>query len=358
MISDFIKFKPANLVFVSTYKCTAACKNCCFTCSQDATLPSLPINRILHYLEEGTTGFPSIKLAVFTGGECFLLGKDLVKAIAAAKTHGLQTRCVTNGYWATSKETAVKTLSKLRSAGLDELNFSTGDEHQRYVPFNRIISGVTTACEIGIRTVLVIEGGADSGFTVQTFISTPEIAELLKSPFSKNLIIMTNVWIDFSNKSINGEQQNVALNLSEDTGCSNILESVIISPDERLLSCCGLTLKDIPEMDMGKIQGKGLKKLYEEQANDFLKLWLRVEGPQGIIDNISDDPLNHKFKHPCEACLALFSSDKIREKLIENYTSRVPDIMFKYKFKGLLQKAHDPAFLCNTNGGSHICYGI
>lgn len=357
MISNFIKFQPIHLIFVSTYRCTAACKNCCFDCKQDSSLPTLSKEKILHYIKEATSDFPSIKLAVFTGGECFLLGKDLEAAIGAAKSHGLVTRCVSNGYWATSNDTAHNILSEMKRAGLDELNLSTGDEHQQYVPVSNIVSGVVAACKLGIRTVLVIEGGSNSGFTLKSFIAINEISELLKSPFSKYLKIMTNVWIDFSRETAEQAQQKAILNSPEDPGCTNILESIIISPDERLLSCCGLTIKNIPEMDLGHIPTHGLKKLYDEQTGDFLKLWLRVEGPQGIMNQLSPAS-GEKFRHPCEACRALYSSENAGARLQEMYTAKVPDVVFKYKFKSLLQKPHDPQFLGNSKDGRQICYGV
>ena len=48
----------------------------------------------------------SIQLCVFTGGECTLLGEDLFKSIKLAKSMGLMTRIVTNGFWAKTEKTA------------------------------------------------------------------------------------------------------------------------------------------------------------------------------------------------------------------------------------------------------------
>ncbi|PSR25070.1 MAG: radical SAM protein, partial [Sulfobacillus benefaciens] len=43
-------------------------------------------------------------------------------------------------------------------AGLTELNLSTGDDHQAFVPFDRVVTAAITAAELGICTLIVVEG--------------------------------------------------------------------------------------------------------------------------------------------------------------------------------------------------------
>lgn len=60
---------PQILTLITTYKCTAACENCCFNCSpQYSRLMS--ISEIKEYISTCKATFPSIKVVVFTGGEC------------------------------------------------------------------------------------------------------------------------------------------------------------------------------------------------------------------------------------------------------------------------------------------------
>ena len=68
------------------------------------------------YIDAAVEAFgETLKVVVFTGGECFLLGLRLRLAIAYASHRGLSTRVVTNGYWATSVERAVRTLRAERN---------------------------------------------------------------------------------------------------------------------------------------------------------------------------------------------------------------------------------------------------
>jgi pyruvate-formate lyase-activating enzyme len=100
----------------ATYRCTAACRECCFE-SSPRVKGFIPAERILKYIDEAARTFPSLRVVVFSGGECFLLGKKLDAAIAQAREHGLGVRCVTNGYWAITPERARKRIQQLKAAG-------------------------------------------------------------------------------------------------------------------------------------------------------------------------------------------------------------------------------------------------
>jgi len=154
---DPLAHGPTHLTILPTYRCTAACAQCCFE-SNPHVQGRIPIERILDYIDQAAGDFPSLRLVVFSGGECFLLRQDLDAAIERATSRGLATRCVTNGYWATSPRAARERILPLYEAGLTELNFSTGDDHQKFVPFERIVHGAVAAAESGIRALIVVEG--------------------------------------------------------------------------------------------------------------------------------------------------------------------------------------------------------
>ena len=92
---------PSTLTILPTYNCTAACEHCCFG-SHPGIAERIPLPRILDYITQAA-GLGTVKVIVFSGGECFTLGPELVIAIAKATELGLATRCVTNGCWAISE---------------------------------------------------------------------------------------------------------------------------------------------------------------------------------------------------------------------------------------------------------------
>jgi organic radical activating enzyme len=158
-----------------TYQCTAACAQCCFESSPHVK-GRIPIEDLLDYIDQAKRDFPTVQLVVFSGGECFMLGKDLVRAIERASGHGFATRCVTNGYWATSRKAAEQRVREVYEAGLTELNFSTGDDHQQFVPFDRVATGAMVAAEYGIRTLIILEGRNEARFTIDDAYAHPALA--------------------------------------------------------------------------------------------------------------------------------------------------------------------------------------
>jgi hypothetical protein len=331
-------YGPTHVTILPTYRCTAACAQCCFESSPHLS-GQIPIERILAYIDEAAASFPTLKLVVFSGGECFLLREDLDKAISRVTQHGLMSRCVTNGYWAASLRAAESRVAALKQAGLKEINFSTGVDHQRFVPFDRIAMGAVATAAAGIRTIIAIEGYKESKFTLDTALQHPLIMEFLESsPARGNLSFFSNIWIPFKSDAAISQDPSLnrlsSKNVSSE-GCDNVLENLVITPHERVSSCCGLTFEHIPEMKLGTAREQSLRELYFNQFDDFIKIWLRVEGPERILQfAASKNPriaFSAEFTHPCQSCVEIFRNPEVRDALRDSYREKVHDVIFRYK---------------------------
>lgn len=70
-------------------------------------------------------------------------------------------------------------------------------------------------------------------------------------------------------------------------GCEQTFTNLVITSHGRISECCGLTFEHIPEMKLGNIGGNNaLIKAYDEQLKDFLKVWIKVDGPTSIIEQL------------------------------------------------------------------------
>ncbi|EPC8411228.1 hypothetical protein ACR3AM_005648 [Bacillus thuringiensis] len=99
---------PNCITIITTYKCTAACAECCFECNPKL-IARVTLEQMKKFIKESKELFgEELKGVVFTGGECFLLGDDLVEVISYATKLGLVTRCVSNGYWGKNPRLAKK----------------------------------------------------------------------------------------------------------------------------------------------------------------------------------------------------------------------------------------------------------
>lgn len=154
-----------------------------------------------------------IRLLVFSGGECFLLGKDLETAISYATQLNLMTRCVTNGYWANSKESAKKRLKKLQNSGLTEINFSTGDNHQKFIHVKNIINGCLAALSLGMRVAVMVELHKNPKFTKNNLILDPDLERVLEDPEKRDLFhIVESPWMPNNLDSIVEQKDNILVN--------------------------------------------------------------------------------------------------------------------------------------------------
>lgn len=82
----------------------------------------LPLAVAISHIDSAVSTYKDLQVVVLTGGECFLNMTYLLSLIKHIHSHNLTCRVVTNGFWAKSKEIAVKLLSECKKSGLDEIS--------------------------------------------------------------------------------------------------------------------------------------------------------------------------------------------------------------------------------------------
>lgn len=328
---------PETITILPTYRCTAACKECCFE-SHPGIKKRLTYKEIISVIQEGKESFPDLKLIVFSGGECFTLKEDLYNAIAFASSQGFMSRCVSNGYWAKDINKAKVIAQRIAGCGLSEINFSTGLEHQKYVDEQAIINATIACCEAGIRTLIMVEkDSAESDCRIR-LNDNPDIQRLLHLGC---LTINSNTWMPFQKDY---DDRGVQLDMNDlAKGCGQVFENLTITPHGRISSCCGLTYEHIPEMKIGSIDNPGgLQKAWDKQLQDFLKIWIKVDGPYTIIQKLmGEDYIENNIgtlSHNCQACVYLHKKTEIRTSLKQNYHRFVNDILLRYQSTQFVSK--------------------
>ncbi|WIG71403.1 hypothetical protein KEC58_21545 (plasmid) [Photobacterium damselae] len=335
-LSNFKHHQPSTLTVITTYKCNAACTNCCFECNPQRQA-TLTLDRIKDNILNAKRSYPKLQLVVFTGGECFTLGQNLFEAISFASSLGLHTRCVTNGYWGKTKLNADKVAIKLLDAGLSELNISTGIEHQEWVSIESIINAAESTSQLGFRPLIMVEEDTYEGKHFEKLVKNEKISTLLL----KNLInIQSNCWVDFrENKNRTKYSSNCNLLYS---GCSQLFNNIVITPHNYLASCCGLTLEHIPSLKLGNLENNTISELYKSQFDEFIKIWLYVDGPYKIINKVCGyDYLENKFgiiHHQCQACFYLFQDKHIINCIKEQYKKHIVDVLSSLVLKNKVEQ--------------------
>jgi HKD family nuclease len=344
-VGDEYSRLPISLTILPTYRCSAACQDCCFG-SNPRVKGQIPLDMILSYIDQAAN-LKTIELIVFSGGEAFLLGEDLDTAVSYASKRGLLTRIVTNAYWATNEDFAYKRLKKLKDVGLTELNVSTGDFHQEFVPFRNVINATLASLSLAMPMCIVVESRLGRSFTEKNLLSEDRLRTALQdNTKNKFFKVIESPWMgNYDNETI---QQDRSVYLNRDNvylrkGCDSILANMVVTPYEKLGACCGLPREQIPELNIGSLKEKTLGELYQEAVEDLMKMWLFVEGPERIIAwAATKDPTidwENKYAHQCDACRALYHDPKIREVIKKYHQEKKADILFRFALinKGKIQ---------------------
>jgi MoaA/NifB/PqqE/SkfB family radical SAM enzyme len=119
-----------------TALCNASCSHCVVESGPRRT-GRMPID-LATQLIEGARAIPRLRLVVFSGGESFIYLEDILKLCQIARDFGLQTRVISNAYWARTPEMAAAMLERLEERALDQLAISFGDFHRAYIAAERV----------------------------------------------------------------------------------------------------------------------------------------------------------------------------------------------------------------------------
>lgn len=322
---------PKTLSIQPTFQCSAQCADC-GTLSSPHDKTTLNLGAILSSIDQAKAlGFANV---VFTGGEATIQWEMLVKGIEHAHSHSFPTRLVTNAYWARTPEMTNARIDALIKAGLDEINFSTGDEHARFVPVERVVNAIVSAVLHGLPTHVMVELRSERTVTKSTLTSDPRIRDLTTEQQSL-LGISESPWMPVDPSRVQKYSDGIAANrenLADKLGCDSVLQTYVIQADGRIGSCCGLGLRLIPELNIGHTAEDGfLDKAIVEAESDFLKLWIRTFGPEKILAWASEkDPSiqwEDMYAHRCQACLRLYQDPVVAAVVREHYNEMLTQVL-------------------------------
>lgn len=320
-----------TLSIMPTYTCTAACTNCA-SLSSPKVREHIELATILDAIRQAKElGFYNV---VFTGGEATLRWKDLLAGIAYAHELGLPTRLVTNAHWAVTAASAARLFGALADAGLEEINYSTGDEHVRFVPLDRVANACVAAARRGFRVWVMVESRSNRSVTAASVSAHPILAALDQQ--KRDLIeVFESPWMPLDPEEIESYAPGATARsgtFSAHQACHNVLQTYTVQADGRVGSCCGIGMRTIPELNVGSVHEPGfLGTAIAESEGDFLKLWIHYKGPAQILAwAASKDPAiawEGLYAHRCQACARVYKDPRIGELIREHYEEVIAEVL-------------------------------
>jgi hypothetical protein len=318
-----------SICFLTTYQCNASCSHCeCGPYEYDR----LSLDEMLRLIDEGVA-LGTVGQIVFSGGEPTLLGEDLFNAIHYASKKGLLTRIVTNGWWGKSLEAAGVFVDRLKDVGLSEINISTDDLHQEYIPFSRVKNAFIACYDREFPCLIAHKQNRNSEIT-KSFLEREFGVELIDfDPHRKytaeenRRLISTGAIIPITrDKDLADPQEMLSSNWKR--SCSSILRDIIVGAKGNFLPCCGIVTKDLPELTRQNLREHSLLDAIDDANKDLILNWLVLEGPAAIASFASEIDPTIKFRDRyagiCHICNDVLTRPEVRE-IIRNNIDKIKE---------------------------------
>ena len=343
--------RPDTLNVVLGYRCNAQCRHCCTSCGprEDEsaarrflggiavsagtyldTFPQLTEESVVGLVElAGQT--PTITRVSFTGGEPILFKPVLLAGLRRAKGYGLATRVVSNASWAKTPEAAERIVGQLADAGLGQLTLSCSDYHSEFVELDclrhALQAALTTNLEVGF-SIITRNGGQVSTAFLKDYLAVPEELVDRRVFFFETPVMATGRGDTLPAEDFFEEYPQV----NAHGRCDVAGRTPTVTPDGRLMACCGFPYREIPELDFGSIEA-GLSGPMRDLEQDFLVFWVRAVGPYGILRRLGLGRLP-EFSNICQACRFLFVERESRQRLAEYLDTHTPEEIFQEEILG------------------------
>jgi MoaA/NifB/PqqE/SkfB family radical SAM enzyme len=305
----------SNIGLLMTYKCQVTCPHCIVQANPHRKEQVHPdeVFGWIKQLRAYRDGW--VRIIALTGGEPFFdLG--LLRAVAEyAQGCGLTVTAVTNAFWASSVEKAVRVLSELTA--ISNIAFSTDVYHQVAIPLENIRNGVmaATLCRRPYVISVCTATKRDEAYLaivrqLREFTDDDHIQTAIALPMGR------------AAQELGWKAYETAAEPPR-SACTS--SSPIIFPDGRVVACIGplielttphpLLLGDLRRESMGEI-------LERAQANTILHM-IRVWGPHKLVTLIRDAglggylPEQYIASSICQTCYHLLSTPPLVSFLTE-----------------------------------------
>jgi len=203
------------------------------------------------------------------------------------------------------------------------------------VPVQRVVRATRAAVKAGLPVSIMVETVAERRVTLETVVEDPSFRSIRNEYPTARIKVHESPWMPLSPSTTfqyAGEVTVNRTNLALRQGCDSVLSTTTVQADGQLGACCGLGMRLIPELQLGSLPDTRLVDADRAAAGDFLKRWIRVEGPEHILawaaEHDPDILWEDMYAHRCQACLRLYQDPRVRKVISEHYEEKIADVLF------------------------------
>lgn len=260
-----------------------------------------------------------IKTIGIAGGEPFLQVDLMRELIKTASSFGMTTIVVTNAYWAISKDAALTKLDDLRKLGLNWIQISLDDQHQQFIPIDRVANALKTAIELNFEDIKLIGSskGNSEKFKYQLFYLQEVLGvcidkiDIIDRPRISHQYFEDSEQVKYSFQELENTES-LDLPIKKPGDC---LTELMVDVNGDLYPCCNNFIGRIGNVSVNNLQST----VENLRFNKYFNI-IKQEGPFKLARYL-DKTLNTGFSNRrygswCELCARIFQNDRFRDLLI------------------------------------------
>lgn len=303
-----------NVGLLVTYHCQAACDHCVIRAGPDRH-EEVDLEDARAWIRE-IAAYRDRYVCVLslTGGEPFSNLKLLRAVMEMAAEAGLFVSVVTNGFWGTSREAALKLLKSLPQICF--LSISTDIYHQKYVPFERVQNAIWATREAGIPYYVSIVTDSDDD---PEFLRVK--SEVLKTSEEEN--VRTGITFPVGRAEQIKSQLRYSVTHEPPKEACQAASSPCVFPDGRVYGCIGplIDLKEDHPLLLGSLRETPMKEILDRAETNAVLHALRIWGPKRLITMLREAGLGRHLPVEfitgsiCNACFSLMANAAVRDWL-------------------------------------------
>ena len=303
-----------NIGLLLTYKCTVACPHCIVEAGPHRK-EEMSFEEAINWIDQaGAYRNGHILGLALTGGEPFYDLPKLRQISEYAQRKGFIVTVVTNGYWAATKDDALRVLEDLPAIKM--ISLSTDVYHQKAIPLENIKNGIWAANKTGrLHNVAVCTDNQEN-------MQFKQIMEELRGVDEEKNV---RVAITFPVGRAQKYESHLTHKMIEEPsiGACNSANSPVIFPNGNVIACIGpvFSLTSQNPLFLGNVREESLQSILDRAEVNPLLHVVRVWGPQKLVALLKEHgygellPKEYIENCICDGCYKLLSDKRIASAL-------------------------------------------
>lgn len=300
----------ANVGLLMTRKCQVTCPHCIIQAGPHQTEEICLEDACKWITEAAVYRGGHIEVLSLTGGEPFF-NLDHIKRISDhAEMKGMYVSAVTNAYWASSKEEAVRVL--MHNSAIRMISVSTDVYHQMYIPFERVKNAVAAAQECDVLCTVAVCTENEDDIRYRRILD--DVHQLLPSEY-----VFTAITFAAGRALKRLDNSRYPLTTEVPASACAAGSSPIIFPTGKVTACIGpvIDLQSDHPLMLGNLRERSLRDILDDAELNPILHAIRVWGPRKLIEMAVDAGLGDYLlklyikDSMCNACYSLMSNSVI-----------------------------------------------